>query len=336
MAILVELSGEQLDLASEEAASAASVLAGREAKVLVREGPALVLDAPDDVARELASRLGLAHHVCCQAVSGPLDEAAGLAASVDIGDAATFRVRARRTDLADRELDHKAIVRDAGRMIEERSGATVDLVRPETEVRLMLARNAFAGRLVASVERSSMEARSVRHRPYSMPVSIHPKLARAMVNLTRVPPGGSIFDPFVGTGGIAIEAALMGYDVSGSDFDPRMVDGSRENLAAMGLEARLEVADVRTLDPRAWDHVDAVVTDPPYGRSTRVEGHGPTEVLDGLYRVACGALLPGGRLVVCLPSVDMLPGGGRGLEVVSVHPIRVHRSLTRHICVLSR
>ncbi|NIP34812.1 MAG: methyltransferase domain-containing protein, partial [Thermoplasmata archaeon] len=82
------------------------------------------------------------------------------------------------------------------------------------------------------------------HRPFSHPISLHPKYARAMVNLAKVPLGGRILDPFCGTGGVLIEAALLGYEPLGSDIDPRMVEGSRRNLEAMGLQAGLEVADV--------------------------------------------------------------------------------------------
>lgn len=336
MALLVELSGEQLELACEEAVAAASVLSGEQTQVLERDGPALLLDAPDRVATALASRLGLAHRVCTQASSGPLIGAARLAGSVAIGDAASFRVRARRVQTGGTDVDHKAIEREAGALIAGRTGARVDLGRPEAEVRALLARRAFVGLLTATVDRSAMEARAVRHRPYSMPVSIHPKLARAMVNLARAPLGGTVLDPFAGTGGIMIEAALMGYSVSGADVDPRMVAGSRDNLASLGLTARMEPADVRELGDRDWGPVDAIVTDPPYGRSTHVRGGGPTEVLEGLFSGALQVLRSGARLVLCLPSEDMLPGEGSRLRVMSVHPVRVHRSLTRHICVVQR
>jgi hypothetical protein len=78
-----------------------------------------------------------------------------------------------------------------------------------------------------------------------------PKLAQTIINLAGgpinnhldsrgFPPDASIddpnynirvLDPFCGTGVILQEALLMGYGVSGSDLDPRMVDYSRQNLA---------------------------------------------------------------------------------------------------------
>jgi tRNA G10 N-methylase Trm11 len=91
-----------------------------------------------------------------------------------------------------------------------------------------------------------------------------PKLAQIIVNLaasTSSPsPDASssgiagknhvVLDPFCGTGVILQEAALMGYDVYGTDLEERMVDFSAENLRWLNethelalLEATLQVGD---------------------------------------------------------------------------------------------
>ena len=81
---------------------------------------------------------------------------------------------------------------------------------------------------------------------------------------------------------------------------------------------------------------DAIVTDPPYGRSTSLHGGDEEGVVERLYSMAADRLPPGGPLVVCLPSREMIPRREDGFRVVSVHPMKVHRSLTRHVCVLIR
>lgn len=62
-----------------------------------------------------------------------------------------------------------------------------------------------------------------------------PKLAQIIVNLalgdTAAQSGSVVLDPFCGTGVILQEAQLMGFDISGSDLDERMVAYTRENLA---------------------------------------------------------------------------------------------------------
>lgn len=61
-----------------------------------------------------------------------------------------------------------------------------------------------------------------------------PKLAQMMVNLAvgNHPPqkGGIVLDPFCGTGVILQEAALMGFDVYGSDLEQKMIDYTEANL----------------------------------------------------------------------------------------------------------
>lgn len=74
-----------------------------------------------------------------------------------------------------------------------------------------------------------------------------PKLAQIIVNLaaSECDPGKqecgpgenkgmTVLDPFCGTGVILQEAALMGYDIYGTDLEPRMADYSKANLDWLG------------------------------------------------------------------------------------------------------
>ncbi len=57
-----------------------------------------------------------------------------------------------------------------------------------------------------------------------------PKLAQIIINLANPSPEDTIVDPFCGTGVVLQEALLMGYDVVGTDIEPRMVDYTIENI----------------------------------------------------------------------------------------------------------
>lgn len=61
-----------------------------------------------------------------------------------------------------------------------------------------------------------------------------PKLAQTIVNLATGPAnplyGDVVLDPFCGTGVILQEATLMGFDIYGSDLEPRMVEYTDQNL----------------------------------------------------------------------------------------------------------
>jgi len=91
-----------------------------------------------------------------------------------------------------------------------------------------------------------------------------PKLARCMVNLTRIKNSDRLLDPFCGTGGIIIEAGIIGARVVGTDIDPKMVIGTIENLQHCDIkDYEVFQADARKL--KLPYEVDGVATDPPYG-----------------------------------------------------------------------
>ncbi len=56
-----------------------------------------------------------------------------------------------------------------------------------------------------------------------------PKLARIMINLSGAP-GGTLLDPFCGTGVVLQEALLDGFTVAGTDLSDKMVDYTTKNL----------------------------------------------------------------------------------------------------------
>ncbi len=57
-----------------------------------------------------------------------------------------------------------------------------------------------------------------------------PKLAQILINLTNPAAGATVLDPFCGTGVVLQEAAIMGFEIYGTDIEQKMVDYSMENL----------------------------------------------------------------------------------------------------------
>lgn len=57
----------------------------------------------------------------------------------------------------------------------------------------------------------------------------------------------TVLDPFCGTGVVLQEAVLMGYNASGSDLEPRMIDYSRQNLEWLG--SRYSITPTYQLTP---------------------------------------------------------------------------------------
>jgi len=332
MRVLIEISGENKELAVREVQA---ILESCGSGGLDPDGTDLVVAAegPDDLPAILAGRLGLAHSIgehlfSCEAeLSAIVEHFEGV--NLPPG---TFAIDARRKEghtLVDSMEAKKASAKAL-------SGANkVDLRHPDNLVALILARRVHAFLVLANVDRKAQDSRKVAERPFFSPISLHPKFARALVNLSRPPAGGRLLDPFCGTGGLLIEAGLMGFRVLGSDVAGDMVEGCRANLAHFGVES----ADLRKLDVASiseFGRVDAIATDPPYGRSTTTMG----EELDALYSrmfEACADLLsPGSHMSVVLPLPEHVAIGEQFMELRDCVKVKVHGTLDRHFCAFRK
>lgn len=117
--------------------------------------------------------------------------------------------------------------------------------------------------VVNLTKENAFQQRRAHLLPAPHPAMTHPRVARAMVNLSGA--RREILDPFCGAGGILIEAALCGLRVTGSDIDAAMLQRARRNLDFFHLgEVKLCQQDAATFSGTC----EAVVTDLPYGKNT--------------------------------------------------------------------
>ena len=166
-------------------------------------------------------------------------------------------------------------------------------------------------------------------RPAHHPASIHPKLARALVNLSGVQEG-TIYDPLCGVGGIAIEAGLMGLTVKCSDIDQTMIRKCRMNLKSYGIDATPDLIDAL----KTQQQTDAVVTELPFCRTTK-----RISDIDGFYGDFLAHIAG-----LCHDAVVVFPDSApiRRLierspwELEVSHSYYIHRSLSKIIVVLRR
>ena len=96
---------------------------------------------------------------------------------------------------------------------------------------------------------------------------MHPRLARAMINLSGKT-SGMILDPFCGSGGLLVEALFLGFEVTGIDNDQTMIQRCEVNLRHYGFPQenyKLLFQDALIYTKKA----DAVVADVPYGKNTK-------------------------------------------------------------------
>jgi len=326
MKLLLELSMECESLARAEALAAAAALGG-EARILLREPGVLIIETPAKPER-LAERFALCHYVSEWLGSGTADTLDSIANDVDVEGP----IRVRSTKIGESAVDLAAVARRIGGVIGETRG--VDLRHPATDIRVVFSKKVHIGRVLGTIDRSAFENRKNKNLPYVYPASLHPKYARALVNLTQVAPGGKLLDPFCGTGAIVAEAALMGLKAIGTDFSEKMIEGAKRNLKHLDVSAELKVCDVGAIAD-AVGHVNGIATDPPYGRSTSTDG----EKIPDLYRRSFEAfsriMRKGSVLAIVVPDIDLLEVAD-GFKLVEKHSLWVHRSLTRHFCVLGR
>ncbi|HXY87392.1 MAG TPA: THUMP domain-containing protein [Candidatus Acidoferrales bacterium] len=282
---------------------------------------------------EIAERLAMTHSVIAVATicKQDLNAIYNAASGMDFPKA-TISVRAKRINSHLKSTDVERII---GRALFER-GYKINLQHPEMTVRALLTDDVcIIGKLLASLNRSSFEERRPHLRPFFYPGVLLPRAARAAVNLTRVKVDGLLLDPFCGTGGILIEAGLMGIKTVGSDAQSMMVYGTQMNTGYYGLDCALLIQDARKLG-LSDESVEAVVTDLPYGRSSRIQAQSyaqlRSEAIAEIYRV----LKKGKRAVVISYTPIKNDIEEAGFSIDELHSQYVHKSLTRTIIVAKK
>jgi 23S rRNA G2445 N2-methylase RlmL len=151
---------------------------------------------------------------------------------------------------------------------------------------------------------SSAAMRQRTYRETSLPASLKPAVAHALVRLARPSGGGLLLDPACGSATVLAEAAGVGLAALGGDIEPNAVRAARRNLRAAGASASVACWDATRL-PLANDAVAGLACNLPWGRQ-QVVGD-----LVALYR---GLLAEALRVVRSGGRIALLTSEGRLLE----------------------
>lgn len=213
----------------------------------------------------------------------------------------------------------------------------VKLRNPDIEVRAIITDSKlYVGLKKSEINRSQFVERRVQNRPFFSPISLHPKLARALVNLSAVRDVETLLDPFCGTGGILIEAGLIGINVIGSDIEEKMIEGCKKTMDFYNIKNyKLYCADIGEIN-KYISEVDAIVTDLPYGKSTTTKGEKIRQLYIRSFEHISKLLKKGGKAVIGIQNKDLISLGEIYLSLVEKHSFRVHRSLTRHFAIFKK
>ncbi len=321
--VLCYLNGAYEDLARAE------VLAVLEAH---GASPAIVMEAPQVLRLECSrtpksvfDRLALTHYSLSYLCSvAPSSGTMGAEAISQIPPG-SFCIRIKKID---KGINSMAEERRLSDQVLSAISATVNLTDPSTGIiGVYVGGLIHLGIVLSQSKAKEYNERKPQHRPYFHPSSIDPRIARALVNLAGATT--EVLDPFCGTGGILIEAGLMGMDVYGIDIEEKMVAGALDNLAHYHIPCTIRLGDATDITSTFPRHFQSIVTDVPYGKSTVVSG-----TTDELYRRAFVQMRThcSGSTVVVLPEAYDFTSCG--FAVKSHYSYRVHKSLDRHIYVL--
>lgn len=219
----------------------------------------------------------------------------------------------------------------AKRVISHIPKASINLTTPTTKIEFIcLDHHVYALQILHEV-RHDFDKRKAQNRPALHPSSTHPKIARAMINLSGIEgKNKSILDPFVGSGGILLEAEDMGYSSEGFDIDDEMIDRCKKNLAFFRTKkAQIKKQDATTFKQK----VEYVVSDLPYGKMTK---NIADDLYDRFFKNLRKRLKK--RAVLCFldkkENIDLLKK--HNFKILHLFSLPVHTSMTRVIAVVEK
>lgn len=344
---VLELGGEDDRFAIAEAGNAATDI----------DPLAPALAQARSVDPDAARGLAYTHRVseCIGTAEPTVASARSLLEKAEIARTGSVAVRARdvRGSVG---IDTRTVERQLGQTLAE-MGFSIDLEDPDHTLRAVFSAGfeveqhrpkndigwsdpaCALGWIVAESVRD-FGSRQPTKKPFFSPGGMDPLLARAVANLVGAGPSTTVLDPMCGTGGILVEAGLIGSDVLGMDVQRSMVEGAYTNLErylrpATGAAGEsgswgLFQGDA-TAVPLRSNAVDGVIFDIPYGRQSKIASESVDDLLDA---ALVEAVRVGERIVVITDgdNADLV----RSFEVSPSAAFEryVHGSLTRHVFVL--
>lgn len=233
-----------------------------------------------------------------------------------------------------------------GMKLEQKLGEIILQNNPHTKVRLRNPDKTFlgvltGGRLVFGLRLAEIPAkpfvqRRPRKKPFFHPAAMPAKLGRCMINLAKPKQNELVFDPFSGTGGMLIEAALIGCKILGLDIQRRMIRGTLKNLAHFNVKPEgIILADARR---PPITKIDCMVCDPPYGRSSTTVKSTTEQIVTEVLPIVHPLLNKGKRICIATPKTLNIQkiAAQSGYKHVESHFVYIHRTLTREIAVFEK
>jgi len=216
----------------------------------------------------------------------------------------------------------------------------VSLGNPKTTVLFVITKKeVYVTKVLWKVPKGRFIGREPIKKPAFHPTTLKPKLARLLVNLARAKKSKTLLDPFCGTGSVLIEAAILGCKPVGVDIDADMIKGSKTNLKFYKQKASVILGNATKLHKLIkLSSIDAIATDPPYGRSTKVVAESIQHLYKDFFLSANEVLKPKHFLSVLYPhyinAKKLL--NKKQWQIVFESEMYVHGGLTRKFLILQK
>lgn len=178
------------------------------------------------------------------------------------------------------------------------------------------------------------DSRSPHKRLGLRPISMQPRLARSLVNLTGCKKG-KIYDPMTGTSGILIEGMLCSLNVVGYDINDIYLRISKANFNNLGFKKTqytLKNQDFFELREK----IDFIASDLPYGKNTK-------DLSTDFYEKFLAKLdkILKKRAIVVFPEVIDVKKlfkktRVKNIELTKTFNYYIHCSMSRVVCVIEK
>ncbi|MEN7982060.1 MAG: methyltransferase domain-containing protein [Nanoarchaeota archaeon] len=127
----------------------------------------------------------------------------------------------------------------------------------------------YFGRIVEKCDYENLEKRDMSRPVRRESLSISPRLAKIMINLSQVRKNGKLLDSFCGVGVILQEALLQEIEVIGIDKDKKAIKGSKENLKFLNFaEEKYKLINWDSSTAKI-NEVNVLVTEPNLGETLK-------------------------------------------------------------------
>lgn len=144
----------------------------------------------------------------------------------------------------------------------------------------------------------------------------HAGVVAAVLQSAGVVPPALLLDCTCGIGTQALPLAALGFDVTGTDVSPRMIERARSEAVQRNIAVRLDVADVRTVADHVQERFHAVIS------CDNALPHLLTDQdLAAALSSVAACLLPSGLFLATIRDYDVLRGEAPAGVPISVHGI---------------